>query len=341
MKQPLRLVALAGSFLFAATATTACVGPPAVELAGKNQVSCPITPREDITTTARVGWMGVANGDLIVHEAGWLTACMPNAKIEVQRFDAGADVLQAFGANSVDLAMNGSAATAKALSNPLNLDIQVPWVYDYIGTAESLVAKDTSATSLASLKGKTIAVPSGSTTHYSLLSAIKQAGLNADDFKITFMAPDKMLAGWQSSQIDACWVWDPTLTKLTDQGGKIVMSSADTAKAGAPTFDAANVSRTFAEQNPDFMEVWTELESLAAQMISEKPDEAAGYIATRLGLEPAVVKTQLKGYTYPAASEQTDPGEALAKTAEFLQQTGQGTANAPATYQQAWTGPKN
>ncbi|RAV32055.1 taurine ABC transporter substrate-binding protein [Corynebacterium heidelbergense] len=305
----------------------ACVGPPASHWAKQAQQECPWQPDSSIRTTATIAYQGIPNGDLIVKDRRILETCMPNAKVEWKRFDAGADVLQGFGSGSLDLGLLGSSLVARGASEPLKLDLVVPWAFDVIGDAEALVVKDTNAKQITDLRGKTIAVSFGSTSHFSLLNALKGAGMDANrDVKLINLAPDKMLSGWQSNQIDAAWVWDPTLSQLA-KDGHIITSSKATAEAGAPTYDMAAGTRQFVEGNTQFMEQWARAQNYAAEEIAKDPKAAAASIAVELGASGADVEKQLRGYEYPTAAKQASPailggkaGETLTSTADFLKQ---------------------
>ncbi len=286
--------------------------------------SCPVQPDPSVTSTVRIAWQPIANGDLVVKDKDWLSACLPNATIHWAKMNSGGDVLQAFGARSIDIAQVGSSPAVKGVSAPLNLDLQIVWLNDVIGKAESLVVRDDSVKSLADLSGKTVATPYGSTSHFSLMEALRQAD-RTDKVRLVNLAPDAMLGAWQRDEIDAAWVWDPTLTSLTEAGGHVIMSSADTAEAGAPTFDLIASTTDFATANAGFMTVWTQLQEQATTLMNDKPDEAAASLAVQLGISTDEVKKQFTGYTYPTAEEQlgTDYfGEQLAKvlydSAQFL-----------------------
>ncbi|WP_378736227.1 ABC transporter substrate-binding protein [Nocardia brasiliensis] len=286
--------------------------------------TCPFTPDPSVTTEARLGFQAIPNADLFVKDRGLLAACLPNAKVTWSQFSSGADVVQAFGAGSLDIGTMGSSPAAKALSAPLHLPVRVLWIHDVIGTSESLVAKDKSVTTLAELRGKRIATPFGSTAHYSLLAALGKAGL-ADDVQLINMKPDAIPGAWNGDQIDAAWVWDPTLSKLIESGGHLVTSSADTAAAGAPTFDVAVARTKFLADNARFAVVWAKLQDHAVHQLRTEPEAAAVSLGAQLGIEPTLVGPQLAGYTYLRAAEQTDVkylgggfGGDLRQTAEFL-----------------------
>ncbi|MDI9917230.1 ABC transporter substrate-binding protein [Rhodococcus sp. IEGM 1379] len=315
---------------------TACVetGRGEVSRSMATSVTCPVAVDESVTTSASIGYQDIPNGDLIVKDQGLLEACMPNADITWSKFSSGQDVVQAFGSGSLDLGTLGSSPATMALSAPLNIPMQVVWIQDVIGEAESLVVKDPAITTLEGLRGKKIATPFGSTSHYSLLAALGAANLAAD---VTLMSlkPDAMLGAWQGGQIDAAWVWDPTLSKLTADG-HVIMSSADVSQMGAPTFDLSGATTEFVSANPEFMVMWTKLQDYAAGRINADPTGAAVSMSAQLGIAPDLITPQLVGYTYLSAADQAsntylggDFAQSLSGTAKFLLEQGNIDAVSP------------
>jgi taurine transport system substrate-binding protein len=289
--------------------------------AGASDTKCPWKPDSSVTSSARIAYQKVPNADLVVKDLGLLEACMPKAKVKWSVFASGGDVVQAYGANSVDLGLMGSSPATKALSEPLNLPISVVWIHEVIGTAESLVVRDKSVTDLKGLKGGTVAVPFGSTAHFSLLQAMQDAGLSSGkDIKLINLEPEKMPSAWQGKQIDAAWVWDPVLTELK-KTGKVVLSSEDTAKAGKPTFDLGTASNAFMKQNPEFMTQWAKAEDYAVKMINDDPDKAAQSVAAELGVSADEAKKLFAGYQYLPAAEQVSQEHLGGKLAEDLHST--------------------
>jgi taurine transport system substrate-binding protein len=293
--------------------------------AGNAATACPWTADDSVQGEVKLGWQASPTGDLVVKDMKLLESCMPKAKFTWSQFSSGADVIQAFGAKSIDLGMLGSSPTTIALSQPLQLPIKVVWIQEVIGEAESLVARDASVKTLADLKGKTVAVPFSSTAHFSLLQALDGAGLKpGTDVKLVNLAPDAMLAAWSGKQIDAAWVWNPVLGELL-KTGKRIYSSADTAKAGKPTFDLSAATTDFITKNPAFMKQWAKAQDYAVGQITTKPEKASEAIALQMGVSPKEVGDQLSGYLYLPASEQASQkwlggtlGKDLLVTAKFL-----------------------
>ena len=301
------------------------------------KASCPWKADPSVTGKVRLGWQASPTPDLIVKDKGWLEACLPKATIQWSKFASGADIVQAFGAKSIDLALIGSSPATTALSKPLQLPVKVVWVQEVIGTAESLIARDSSVTGVKDLKGKSVAVPFGSTAHFSLLQALAAAGLTpGKDVKLVNLAPDAILAAWQGKQIDAAWIWNPVQSQLLDKGGKRIYSSADTAKAGKPTFDLSAATSELVSGNPAFMAQWAKAEDAAVKMIKDQPKDAADSMGIQMGSSPKDVASQFDGYTYLTAQEQAQPdylggklGLDLITTADFLLSQGSIDSLAP------------
>jgi len=282
----------------------------------------------------RIGYQLIPNGDLIVKNQGWLEEAFPDSTIKWVKFDSGGDVNTAIAAGSIDFGLAGSAPVSNGLSK--DIGYKVPWIHDVIGDAESLaVTADSGIADVAGLKGKTIAAPLASTTHYSLLTAIKNAGLQPSDVKIVDLEPDAILAAWTRGDIDGAYVWNPTLAELVKNGGKIIESSANLAKQGALTADLAVVTDDFADQYPDAVQTWVDTQNKAVELYKSDPQAAGKAIAAELSISPKEALEQSKGLEFLTAEEQAAPeylgtpeapGElaaALQSTAEFLAELGQ------------------
>ncbi|WP_418062263.1 ABC transporter substrate-binding protein [Pimelobacter simplex] len=286
---------------------------------------CPWKADSSVTGKVRIGYQKIPNGDVVVKDQRILESCLPEATIEWSNFASGGDVIQAFGGGSLDLGLAGSSPSTKALSAPLNLPVKVVWIHDVIGEAESLVVRDPKITDIKGLVGKTIATPYGSTAHYSLLQAIADAGEDPADYKLVNSEPEQIAPAWAKGDIDAAWIWDPTLSQLKKDGGTVILSSADTAAAGKPTYDLGLASTSFIEANPKVLEVWAKAQDYAIEQILTDPDKAAESVAVEVGVTPDEAKAQFAGLTYLRAVDQAKAewlgeklGQDLHATAQFL-----------------------
>ena len=300
------------------------------ETAAAQSLGAPEANSDGSPSEIRIAYQAIPNGDLVVKNEGWLEEAFPNTQITWTKFESGGDVNTAVIAGAVDIGLAGSSPVTRGLSEPLNIPYAVPWIHDVIGAAESLVARDDSGvTSVAGLKGKKIATPFASTAHYSLLAALKEAELTESDVTLVDLEPTDILAAWTRGDIDAAYVWSPTLDEIK-KSGKVLTTSAALAKLGYPTYDLAIVTNAFREAYPAAVQEWLRQQDRAVQLIKSDPTAAAAQIAPQLSITPAEVQSQLKGLVFLGQEEQQSakhfgtssvPGtfaDSLLKAAEFL-----------------------
>ncbi|MCW2880684.1 MAG: putative transporter substrate-binding protein [Sphaerisporangium sp.] len=253
--------------------------------------------------TIRVAYQAFPSGDLIVKNKHWLEDALPDYRITWTKFDSGASINTAFVARSVDIAAIGSSPVARGLSAPLNIPYQVAFVLDVAGDNEALVARDGSGiSSIADLRGKKVASPFASTSHYSLLAALDRAKIPESDLTIVDLEPQDILAAWTRGDIDAAYVWLPALDTLK-KNGKVLISSRELATAGKPTLDLGVVSTAFVAAHPDAVDAWRKVEAKALTLIASDRDAAATAVGAELNISPADAGNQLsQGVFLPPAA---------------------------------------
>jgi taurine transport system substrate-binding protein len=257
--------------------------------------------------TIRIAYQSFPSGDLIVKNNKWLEEALPDYNIKWTKFDSGADINTAFIAKELDFGALGSSPVARGLSAPLNIPYQVAFVLDVAGDNEALVARNGSnINSIPELRGKRIGTPFASTAHYSLLAALAQNGLSANDVQLVDLQPQAILAAWDRGDIDAAYTWLPTLDQLRTTG-KDLITSRQLAKDGKPTLDLAAVSTDFANAHPDVVDTWRKQEARALDVIKNDPAAAAKAIAAEIGLTPEDVTGQLKQGVYLTPAEVASP----------------------------------
>ncbi|MFG1603245.1 ABC transporter substrate-binding protein [Actinoplanes sp. NPDC049265] len=243
--------------------------------------------------TIRIAYQAFPSGDLVVKNQGLLEKALPDYKITWTKFDSGASINTAFVAKSVDIAAIGSSPVARGLSAPLNIPYQVGFVLDVAGDNEALVARNgTGVTDVAGLKGKKVATPFASTSHYSLLAALDQAGVKESELTIVDLEPQDILAAWTRGDIDAAYSWLPSLDELK-KSGKVLISSRQLATAGKPTLDLGVVSTAFTQAHPDAVDAWRKAEAQALNLIASDPAAASKSIGAELNLSPEETQKQL------------------------------------------------
>ena len=183
----------------------------------------------------------LAASDAVQKATGW--------DVEWRKFAAGTDVIAAMASGDVVLSELGSSPLAIAASQ--GVDLQLIAFSDVIGKAESLiVSKASGIKSLADLKGKRVAVPVGSTAHFSLMGALQHEGIAEGDVTIMSMPPDQIAAAWGQNAIDAAWIWQPVQSEIL-KTGTLLIGADETAAWGFPTFDGWVVNTEFGAAHKD------------------------------------------------------------------------------------------
>lgn len=289
---PRRTVLTAGATALLALAATACGSATA-------------DGKDPGKVRVRIAYQSVPNADLVVKNQRLLEKALPDAEIRWVRFDSGGDVNTAVIAGAVDLGLVGSSPVTKGLSAPLDIPYKVLWIHDLIGDNEALVAKKEIG-SVAALKGRKVATPFGSTAHYSLLAALDAAGLGASDVTLVDLQPQDALAAWQRGDIDAAYVWTPSLTELR-KTGKVLVTSREIGAAGKPTADLGVVTDAFAAAHPEVVDAWLSAEDQAVKLAKSDPAKAARAIGAELNLTPEQARAQLSELVLLTAKEQQAP----------------------------------
>ncbi|MGK7916947.1 MAG: ABC transporter substrate-binding protein [Prochloraceae cyanobacterium] len=252
----------------------------------------------------RIGYQVSANGELLAKAMELAKEAFPDTEVEYINFASGRDVNTAMAANGIDLGLIGSVGASVGVAQ--NLPYQVYFIHSVIGEAEALAVRK-NISSIDEIRGKKIAVPFGSTTHFSFLSLLKMENLDEKQVTVLDLQPQDMVAAWKRGDIDGGYIWYPHLQKLIDGGGKILITSADMAKKGTITADLGIVRKQFIEQYPDAVKKYVEVLDEAINFYRKNPEEAAEKISSELGLSPEESKLAIEKLIWLTSEEQADP----------------------------------
>lgn len=251
------------------------------------------------------------------------------AKVDWRKFDSGASVVRALASGDVQIGNIGSSPLAVAASQ--QVPIEVFLLASQLGNSEALVVKK-SISGPKDLIGKRIAVPFISTTHYSLLSALKHWGIRPDQLQIVNLQPPAIIAAWQRGDIDGAYVWAPAVNQL-EKEGKVLTDSAQVGKWGSPTLDVWVVRKDFAQQHPEVVTAFARSALAAQKSYLDNPEEwlKDGANLSKLsrlsGVPEEQVPDLVKGNTYLTARQQVEQlgkpvDQAIIDTAKFLKAQG-------------------
>jgi len=250
-------------------------------------------------------------------------------KINWQKFDSGGKVINAMASGDVHIAMAGSSPIAAGVSR--DLPIELFWITENINDAEALVVRDGSGiVAPQDLVGKKIGVPFVSTTHFHMLFALEQFGIDPAKVQLLNMQPNAIAAAWERGDIDGAFIWDPALSRIK-KNGKVLITSGELSNWGKATFDGMVVTKDFASSNKKFMCQFVQTIAAADAAYRDNPaafgadSENAKKIVGLVGGETADVSPVLALYGFPSLEEQASTAwlgggaaAALKATSQFL-----------------------
>ena len=254
---------------------------------------------------------------------------LSGAKPDWRKFDSGASIVRALASGDVQIGNLGSSPLAVAASQ--QVPIEVFLLASQLGSSEALVVKKT-ITKPEDLIGKRIAVPFISTTHYSLLAALKHWGIKPGQVQILNLQPPAIIAAWQRGDIDGAYVWAPAVNEL-EKDGTVLTDSSKVGEWGAPTLDVWVVRKDFADKHPEVVKAFAKSAIEAQRGYIDNPDkwlaqpENISKLARLSGVPEADVPGLVKGNTYLTAEQQAQElngpvNKAIVDTAQFLKEQG-------------------
>jgi sulfonate transport system substrate-binding protein len=157
-----------------------------------------------------------------VLQASGLLKTLP-FKVNWSDFTSGPTMVQAMSTGAVDIGGVGDAPPVFAAAGGENIEIVGARTTPDGDQDAIVVPKNSPIKSIAQLKGKKIAVSSGSSDDYQLLTVLTKNGLTTKDITLTNLQPAPALAAFTSGSIDAWDIWPPYVQQLTQQYGARVL----------------------------------------------------------------------------------------------------------------------
>lgn len=237
---------------------------------------------------------------------GWIDTAA-GTKVNWIEVGSGAEINTGIAAGSMDLGFGiGSSPTASGISQ--GIGYQVVSMMDNIGPAEEMTVRKSAAIKApADFKGKKVAVPFGSTSHFRLLGFLKVHGLNQREVTVLDMRPDAMVAAWTRGDIDAGYVWSPAKSKMLAAGGEVFKTYDSLEAAGYVIADLIIARTAFATANPDMVTAMLKAYGRSLDLYTSKPDDAAAIVAKQAGITAAVAKADMADYDFVPLKTQLTP----------------------------------
>ena len=135
--------------------------------------------------------------------------------VEPSQFSGGPAEIAAMASGDIDISQIGHGAHSLCIQGDA-----VVFAFDQLSQADAVVAnKSKGIESAADLKGKTVAVSSGTSSEIILQFVLEDAGLTIDDITTVEMNVEGMTTALIAGQIDAAATWSPNTVTLEQAMG--------------------------------------------------------------------------------------------------------------------------
>lgn len=209
-------------------------------------------------------------------------------------FPAGPQLLEALNVGSVDFGHTGEAPPifAQAADAPLVYFANEP----SNPKGEAIIVQENSPIkNIKDLKGKKIGLNKGSNVHYLLVKALEKEGIKYEEIETAFLPPADARAAFEKGDIDAWVIWDPFLADAELSTNARIIADATDLAANREFFLS---SRTFAEGNPDVLDVIYDEVKRTEKWVSENPKEAAAFLSPQIGMDVETLVLTLNRRTF-------------------------------------------
>lgn len=197
-------------------ATTAAAETEAAEAQTEAEAEEETEAEEAERVTLNVAYMpdyAGLNGVISAREMGYFDE--EGIDINLVQFADGPTIINAMESGSIDVGYIGQGAHKLCVNGSAKI-----FALAHVSNGDAIIGSKAKGTeTLESLKGKTIAYSSGTSSEDILKKGLEKAGLTMDDIKPMDMDATNLVTAMLSGSVDACAAWVPNTTTIMKQLG--------------------------------------------------------------------------------------------------------------------------
>lgn len=292
-----RMALLAGTAL-AIASLTACGGSkPAGTTAAPEATEAATEAKAEETTEAaetfetakvRVAYMpnmGSASLATTARDKGFFEEM--GLDVEMVEFQGGPAEIAAMASGDIDISQIGHGAHALCAEGEA-----IIFQIDCTSLADAVIGNtDKGVGSIEELKGKTVAVTSGTSAEIILNLALQSVGMSQDDIETVEMDANGIVSAMISGNVDACATWSPGTTTILDAlGDKGVLLADNMNYVDQVTFPSSFItSQKYADENHDVLVRFARALQKAGDYRAANIDEVAKLVAKQCEVDEATM----------------------------------------------------
>jgi len=173
-----------------------------------------------------------------------------------------------------------------------------------VGDADRVIVRaDSGITSIADLRGKSVAYPAGTSGEQVLRLALEAAGMTIDDITPIIMDPSTLVAAFSAGQIDAAGIWYPNV-EVIKQSVEIIELAGNSDFSDKVAFPNAFVaSNSIVANSPDVVSRVQAALKEANDYRYNNLEATIEMVAKQLGLDVDVVTKDAANASYLSTAE--------------------------------------
>ncbi|OBG60985.1 MULTISPECIES: aliphatic sulfonate ABC transporter substrate-binding protein [unclassified Mycobacterium] len=194
------------------------------------------------------------------------------------------------GLRSKGLDFGSTAGSAALVARANGTPIKIIDVYSKPEWTALVVGKNSTATSVADLKGKKIAVTKGTDPYFFLLQSLATAGLSPADVEMVNLQHADGKTALERGDVDAWSGLDPFMAQtIQQQGSRMLYRNPD-----FNSYGVLNVREDFSAAHPDVVQSVVNSYEEARKWAKAHPEELAALLASQAKVTPSVAQEELR-----------------------------------------------
>lgn len=211
-------------------------------------------------------------------------------EVELVEFADGPTIIAAMESGSIDVGYIGPGAHVLSIQGSADI-----FAFSHLGNGDEVIGNvEKGVESIEDLKGKTIAVATGTSSETILNMSLDEAGISKDEIEIMDMDASAIVTAMVSGSVDAAATWSPNTTAIKNEmGDDALMLSNNVRYADVfPSIASWIVNPKYAEENHDLLVDFTRGLYKGMDYKIDNLDEVAEWSAKVAGLEADNVKEE-------------------------------------------------
>jgi sulfonate transport system substrate-binding protein len=231
---------------------------------------------------------------LIARKKGWFDEVLAKKgfKASYTAFQSLPPINESLATGKVDVMFEAEPPTI--IGEAAGIDLKIVGISCNL-VQEILVPTSSTIKQASDLKGKTVAVLAGTSSHYGLLKIAGKAGVKPSEIKVVDMVPPDAKNAFETKKVDAWAVWPPFVEQeeISGKGRKLP-------KGDAVINSIMAVRSKFAQENPEIVKDLVAVLQKSKEWIIKNPAEAQEIVSKEIDVPLEVVKKSWASHNWAA-----------------------------------------